>query len=261
MRIILSLMHLMNRVFALLHSAALDDGPKHGQFLSGEDSLEILLSSKKSLIRWGDGESTVLGGGSLYFQQNTWGLFSELKKISRAYDSKSPYLIAMPNDFLSQSRDELKKENKYRLWRFTRYIYDIYFGGKDCTYLDSFIFRENSKISNDRIKKLWENESNIVFVHNNYKYFTDFRQSNGDKKVSFVQISASNTYRQRQQVVSEVVSYITDSNTNKSDTCVLVSAGPAGKVFTHDLCLMGYRVLDMGHYFDYKFYDLARDGK
>ena len=202
-----------------------------------------------------------MGGGGLYFQKNSVDLFLKFNVMVRESSLDVPYVIAVPGRFLSISKNKLKEEKKYKAWRFTRYVYDCYFKKKSTIYLDSFLFRENSQIDNNVISKLWKDERFIIFVHNNYKYFCDFKSRYEDKETAFVQITSSNSYQKYSEILESIELAAVKLSKNKKDICILASAGPTGKVLTYDLSYLGYRVLDMGHYFDYKFYEIRRDEK
>jgi len=258
---ILKIIFIFNKIFARIYNLYSDQKRKSGNFLSQEESIDELLKTNKSLIRWGDGESSILTGGDLYFQQNTMGLFKYFIKIVKTYNSQSNYLIAMPNEFLLQSKDELKKGNKYNIWRYSRYVFEFYFKKKNVQYLDSFIFRENTTLDNSLIEKLWEKENIIFFIHNNYKYFIDFKNKYLEKEVVFFQVTSANSFKQIDTTIRHIQQKQKAMNIKKEDICILISAGPAGKAYVFDLSKDNYKTLDMGHYFDYKFYEIRRHDK
>ena len=168
----------------------------------------------------------------------------------------------MPNEFLLQTKNQLKKRNKYNTWKYTRYVFDLYFKKQHIQYLDSFIFRENTTLDNDLIEKLWENEKVIFFIHNNYKYFIDFKKKySGEKKIIFFQVTSANSFNQMNTIIHKINQKQQDLHVKKEDICILISAGPAGKAYVFELSENNYRILDMGHYFDYKFYGIRRHDK
>ena len=195
--------------------------------MEDSESLNELLKSRKSLIRWGDGESKIFFGGDLYFQPNSISLFLSLRKIVKKYNKDSAYYIAMPNAFLRTDKDSLKNQNKYYLWLYSRYIFSKYFSNKKMFFLSSFMFREESNLKNDVIEQLWEMETHIFFLHNNYKYYIDFCKKYPSKKVLFVEVSSANSYKQFNNTIKTIKINILNNMISKNNLCVLVSAGPA----------------------------------
>jgi len=228
--------------------------------LNQQESLLTLISSKKSLIRWGDGESTILTGGNIHFQQNSPSLLVRILKIVLGYKSDCPYLIAMPNKYLKYDKNELIGIKKYRMWAKTRYVFRLFFP-KNETYLDAFLFREDSELSNDQIKLLWRDEDAVIFIHSNYKYYRDFADSIPDKETHFIPVFSAGSASCHRRVLEEAKKISEKVMKDSRSVCALVSAGPAGKVMVAEMAKLGIRSLDMGHYFDYKFYDLRRENK
>lgn len=257
----LKVLHGLNLAAMYLFSIASDRrASEYRNLLNQKESLRLLMSSKKSLIRWGDGESTILTGGNIHFQHNSPSLLIRLLKVVRDYKGDSPYLIAMPNKFISCSKSELVNINKYRMWAKTRYVFRFLFPENEI-YLDAFVFREDSELSNDQIKLLWNEEDVIIFIHSNYKYYLDFAASVPDKQTHFIPVFSAGSASCCDRVIDEAKKISDKFAKTSMNVCALVSAGPAGKIMVAKMAMMGIRSLDMGHYFDYKFYDLKREKK
>ncbi len=231
---------------------------KNIKFLTQKESIQELISSNKSLIRWGDGESSILMGGDLYFQKNSHTLRKYLNCAVKEYTENSDYLIAVPAQFLTCTNYDLKISGKYRLWMKTRYVFKFFFRKSDNKFLDAFIFREDSSLDNKLIERLWSSEKVIFFVHNNYKYYVDFKKNNPDKKVYFIGINSANSFAQMNKSIRKIISINKKHNFKKESFCCLISAGPAAKAYVIELSRIGFKSLDMGHYFDYKFYNIRR---
>ena len=254
----LKIYYFISTFIVLIYSFFFDKKKLRSVFMEDSDSLDELLKSKKSLIRWGDGESTIFFGGDLYFQPNSTSLFLSLRKIVKTYNKDSAYYIALPNAFLKTDKESLINQNKYHLWVHTRYLFSKYFEYKNMFFLSSFMFREESDLKNDVIEQLWKTETYIYFLHSNYKYYIDFCKKFPSKKVLFVEVSSANSYKQFKKTINTIRTNIFNEKISKKDLCVLVSAGPASKSIIYSLTKYNIRSLDMGHYFDYKFYEISR---
>lgn len=248
------------RVVAFLYRSFFDKTEKRGTFLSQKESLQVLIDSDKSLIRWGDGESIILTGGNLYFQENSFKLIKFFFEIVRGYNENSRYLIALPNEYLKNNKQYIEGVDGYRTWKYTRFVYSFFFK-KEYTYLDAFMFRENTILENSEIEKLWLSKSNIFYIHNNFKYYHDFKNRYADKNIYFFQINNANAFAQSSKVLTAIQDILKANEIDKSDSVALISAGPASKVFVYSLSNIRIKSLDMGHYFDYKFYGIKRDNK
>ena len=204
------LFFIFNKLLSIIFSLFFDTRISKTIFLEQQDSILKILKSDKSLIRWGDGESSILTGGNLYFQKNSLNLLFDFWMIIKKYDKNSKYLIATPNYFIQTTKQELKKEKKYKMWNYTRFVFALYFKKKEIQYLDSFIFREDTFISNTEIEKIWENYFNIFFIHSNFKYFKDFEDKNPNKNIIFIKINGANAYPMKREVIDKVEKKIKD---------------------------------------------------
>lgn len=187
----LKIYYFISTSIVLIYSFFFNKKKLRGVFLEDNESLNELLKSRKSLIRWGDGETKIFFGGDLYFQPNSISLFLSLREIIKTYGENSAYYLALPNAFLNTDKVSLVKSNKYFLWVHTRYLYSKYFKNKKIFFLSSFMFREESNLKNDVIEKLWKTETYIFFLHNNYKYYIDFCEKYPTKKVLFIEVSGA----------------------------------------------------------------------
>lgn len=253
----LKILFILNKLISEIYSKFDNNIPNKKIFLSQEESLNYLINSNKSLIRWGDGESAIFTGGNLYFQNNSLKLLIDFFKIVRNYKNNSQYLIALPNEFLINTKENLIETNKYKIWKFTRYIFNFFFK-KDVIYLDSFMFREGTSLANQEIERLWLKERKIIFIHSNYKYYLDFKTKYKEKDIYFISVTSANSYSQKSKILKKVEEIFVSSDSQKNDFCIMVSSGPAGKTYVYELSKIGFKALDLGHYFDYKFYDIER---
>jgi len=81
----LKIYYFISTIVVLIYSIFFDKKKLRGVFMEDSESLNELLKSRKSLIRWGDGESKIFFGGDLYFQPNSISLFLSLRKIVKKY--------------------------------------------------------------------------------------------------------------------------------------------------------------------------------
>ena len=101
--------YIMNKILILIFSF-FDNKILDGHYIDENQSLTRLINSRKSLIRWGDGESKIFIGGDLYFQRNSLKLCWDFYKLIH---SNYPSIeFAIPNKFINCDKSDLLKINK-----------------------------------------------------------------------------------------------------------------------------------------------------
>lgn len=230
-------------------------GFKEDNFLNSRETLNFLSSNKKSIIRWGDGESFILLGGDIYFQKYDNKLHSYLIKIVKDYyKSDCPYLLAIPNIYLRKSLKELNAIGKGGVWKNTRYVYKRFFC-KSKIYGEALLFRMNYSLSNKEISKLWDEAENIIFIHPDEKVFKDFKTRYSNCNIFFIKIPSKNAFSEYENILNEVKNKIFNNNLNTNNLRILLSAGPTARTLVYDLSKMGFICYDLGNYFLNKFYN------
>lgn len=225
------------------------------KILSQKEGIEYLIKERKALIRWGDGETTIFAGGSINFQKNYYSLMFSFWDIVKNYSHNSLYILAIPKNIIESDNKEIEKKD---LWLLTKLIINSFFNANGL-YLDSMMFREDSSLENKDIEKLWIDYKNIIFLHNNYKYYNDFKNKYHDKKIDFISVPSANSFEQNKKIINSI-NYIVHEN--NGTTCILLSSGPSSKyIIKRIMNNSSIFCLDMGHYFDYKFYNIKRSKK
>lgn len=225
--------------------------------LNSEESLRLLLETRKSYIRFGNGESEILVGLDMATQLYDRKLEKALKKIIEDYTPDCNYLLGLTNWCLTQSVKELKstpKQTKYRIWRFMRYVFwKLGMSGIDMPFLEADMFRVGPVgLKREDIELLWRDMKKIIMVHNNEKYFQRFSEELGDKekKTYFVRIPDKNFFSVLQETQEKIIDLIKENSINKNDLIILVSAGPGANVLCYNLCKdAGFLCYDMGNFF------------
>jgi len=230
--------------------------------LSAEESLQMLLETKKSLIRFGNGESEIMVGSGMGTQEYHRDLRKGLIEIIKDYSPRSNYLLALTNWQLRKSVDELKAtpgKKAYYIWRFMRYLYwRLGMEKIDMPFLEADMFRIGPVgLKKEEIKKLWQNISNLIVVYNSKRHCELFRKDHAGKNIFFVQIPDKNFFYVIYQTYNEIMDIIGKYHINKRDLAVLVAGGPAGKVLCYYICQKYDNILafDMGNFFHMHYYE------
>ena len=108
-----------------------------------------------------------------------------------------------------------------------------------------FGFFEKRGVSYQVYEDNLENDfiENVVFVHNDIKYYNDFVQKYNFINCKYVKIPNKNSYQFIHQIEQDIKNNVTSIN----NTVILVSAGPAAKPIVRDLSNCGLWAIDTGH--------------
>ena len=219
-----------------------------------EESLNAIKDRNKSIVRWGDGESFVLMGADIHFQESTPRLRKKMLEVVKDYSDDSPYYMCLPYQYISCSSKELKeleteKGNFFQLHKRTRYVY-LRFFNKKSRYLSHFIFKDGVKYFSDKLRKNLLGFEKFVIVKSNAdivdKFFNHFEIR---KSYSLVTIPGKNAFTYYDRILDEVLASV-DNNNQKVDTLILISAGPCAKILVYELSRLGYVAYDIGKLFE-----------
>jgi hypothetical protein len=234
--------------------------------LDVDESLQMLLETGKSYIRFGNGESEILSGLDMSTQVYDKNLERGLVKVIEGYSAESNYLLGLTNWCLTQSIEELKQApsgNLYLIWRFMRYMfYRLDMHRIKMPFLEADMFRiAPVGLPTERIELLWAEKSSIIMVYNNGNSYQRFKKKHSDKEIYFVEISDKNFFDMLPETEGKILSIIKDNGIRTGDLAVLVAAGPGSNVLCYNLCQRDDAILcyDMGNFF-YMRYSGALQG-
>ena len=211
-----------------------------------DETLEELIHTKKSLVRFGDGEIVMIRGKNLQLQDASPKLIEGLKRIlSYQYDN---LIVSVPGIF-----DGVEKYGKSgrKFWKdhllFCRKIYLLYCN-LEKTYANASVtrcyysFHDKSRCREwfEKFKEIWDNKE-IVIVEGT-------RTHNGigndlfDKAASIERVICppQNAFSVYDAILKECQQF-------SKNKLFLVSLGVTAKFLTEDLFLLGYRVIDIGN--------------
>jgi hypothetical protein len=224
--------------------------------LDVDESLQMLLETGKSYIRFGNGESEILSGLDMSTQVYDKNLERGLVKVIEGYSAESNYLLGLTNWCLTQSIEELKQApsgNLYLIWRFMRYMfYRLDMHRIKMPFLEADMFRiAPVGLPTERIELLWAEKSSIIMVYNNGNSYQRFKKKHSDKEIYFVEISDKNFFDMLPETEGKILSIIKDNGIRTGDLAVLVAAGPGSNVLCYNLCQRDDAILcyDMGNFF------------
>lgn len=219
-----------------------------------EETIEELTRTDKSMIRFGDGEITMIRGRSLKLQQVEPEIIEGLKRLL-AYEHEN-MLVTIPEIFddLSIYRKESRQFWKDHLL-FSRKIYEKYCN-PDRTYYNTSVSRfyyalEDKGVCRqqaEKIREIWKDKDIVVVegerTHNGVG--NDLLDS--ARSIERIIGPSSDAYRKLDELFACCKEY-------PRDRLFLVSLGVAAKFLVEKLFLEGYRALDIGNLdMEYEWY-------
>ena len=226
-----------------------------------DETIDELLSTQKSMVRFGDGEIVMIKGKDLMLQKASPEIVEGLAKIlAYTYDD---LIVTIPGIFDTLS-DHHRDSRQF--WRdhllFCRKTYEKYCN-PNRVYYSTFVSRCYYYAADRsgcgawfaKIRKIWENK-NIVVVEG-------IRTHNGvgndllDTAASIERILCppSDAYGALPAIIDACTAY-------DKDRLFLLSVGVAAKFLAVELFQRGYRVLDIGNLdMEYEWYVRRSPGK
>lgn len=228
------------------HRLYLQPKTKQPHILSIENTLDTVLEKKLSMIRFGDGEITLIDGMDLPFQKRTQELSLRLEEILKVNNPN--LLICIPGmwgklDIFAPYAYYFIMHHMYRYnhtWK-ALLSYEKTYGDTNVTrhYL-AYKNKEPAEKIFEKICSLWE--SSPVVLIEGAKSRLGLGNDLFDNVTSLERILCppENAYSKYEDIKAEALKV-------DKQKLILLSLGPTAKVLAYDLFLSGYRVLDIGH--------------
>lgn len=211
-----------------------------------DETIDELINTDKSLIRYGDGEITMIRGRSLLLQKVEPDIIEGLKRLL-AYEHDG-LIIAIPYIFDDLS---IYIKSSAKFWKdhllFSRKYYEKYCN-TDKKYYNSFVSRfyyfmeDKGRCSEwvEKIKLIWKDKDIVVVegerTHNGVG--NDLLDS--ARSIERIIGPSSDAYAKLDEIMECCRLY-------PKDKMFLISLGVAAKFLAEKLYLEGYRALDIGH--------------
>lgn len=226
-----------------------------------DETIDELLCTEKSMVRFGDGEIVMIKGVDLMLQKASPEIADGLKEIlAYPYDD---LLVMLPGIFAGLS--DHNKENR-KFWQdhllFCRKTYEKYCN-PDKIYYNSLVSRcyyfVNDRIPCGRwfakIRKIWENKDVVIVEGTKTHNGVGSDLLDTAKSIERIICPPSDAYSVIPAILEVCMGY-------EKDRLFLLSAGVAAKFLTVELFRQGYRALDIGNLdLEYEWYLRGADGK
>lgn len=226
-----------------------------------DETIDVLLNTGKSMVRFGDGEIVMIKGGDLILQKASPEIAEGLAGIlAYPYDD---LIVTIPGIF--ETLSDHRRESR-QFWRdhllFCRKTYERYCN-PDRVYYSTFVSRcyyyaadrSGCGAQFAKIRKIWENRDIVVVegerTHNGVgNDLLDTAHS-----IERIICPPSDAYKAVPAILDACMAY-------GKDRLFLLSVGVAAKFLAVALFERGYRVLDIGNLdMEYEWYVRRSPGK
>ncbi len=217
------------------------------KILDIDATIEIIISKKISISRFGDGEISIMTNNhGVGFQEKNKALADRLYKV---FISLSPALLICLPDQLNYINNSVRKTRKFWMSFLPTYQgFLLQNLDKNKIYGNSHITRfyinyKNKVRAQERfknLKKIWDGKD-ILMVEGEFT-----RSGIGNDlftnctSVCRIICPGKNAFNLYDKIFQEI-------EKNGKDKLILLSLGPTATVLAHDLTLKGYWALDLGH--------------
>lgn len=211
-----------------------------------DETIDVLLNTEKSMVRFGDGEIVMIKGGDLMLQKAAPEIAEGLAEIlAYPYDD---LIVTIPGIFETLS-DHHRDSRQF--WRdhllFCRKTYERYCN-PDRVYYSTFVSRcyyyaldrSGCGAQFAKIRKIWENRDIVVVegVRTHNGVGNDLLDT--ARSIERIICPPSNAYEAIPDILDACTVY-------GKDRLFLLSVGVAAKFLAVKLFKLGYRVLDIGN--------------
>ncbi len=226
-----------------------------------DETIDVLLNTEKSMVRFGDGEIVMIKGVDLMLQKASPEIAEGLAGIL-AYPHDD-LIVTIPNIFETLS-DHHRESRQF--WRdhllFCRKTYERYCN-PDRVYYSTFVSRcyyyaaDRSGCGTQfaKIRKIWENRDVVVVEGEKTHNGVGNDLLDTARSVERIICPPSNAYGAIPAILDACTAY-------DKDRLFLLSVGVAAKFLAADLFGRGYRVLDIGNLdMEYEWFVTRSPGK
>lgn len=208
-------------------------------------TIEELINSEKSFVRFGDGEIRLIEGDRLPLQDADEQLAKRLREILNMREDSLmvgiPYIFDSLREYRKESRTFWKEHLLFFRKKYEKYCQAGY------QYYDAFFSRlyymyDNRELSRERferIKEIWKDRDLVIIESKSAHTGVDNDLLIRAKSVKRIICPESNAWFMYRDILSKAFRY--DKN-----TMFLISAGATAKPMVVDLMEAGYRALDIG---------------
>lgn len=206
-----------------------------------EEEFTNLIKAGKSIIRLGDGEIGLLHFCPVCYQTYSDAIRNDFLKIIKNYNDNSKYILGV-SLFVNCTNIELKKINRFPVWRQLKITYELIFN-KNVKYFDQLAFYKDGGF--ERLVLPYIKTKKVIIVTNKENKEKIINSKLSSDAYLYITCEDKNTYESRLKIQNDIINLIDKTGLPKNNFVILMSAGLL-KTIIYDMSNKGYQALDIG---------------
>ena len=219
--------------------------------MSIDETLDQLLETEQSLIRFGDGEFNLINGNSIAYQEYQEELAQEMREILLyADDTENKVLICLPEIFEIFKGSFLQNEDSEKFWKQVLDDHGRFFQ-ETCQakrYGSTWISRpyiDNKDKSHaitqfEKIKSLFEHKDILIVEGATTRSGVGNDLFNNVLSIKRIICPSHHAFSKVDAIQQAILDHA-------PGRIILLMLGPTAKILAYRLSQLGYRALDLGH--------------
>ncbi len=218
--------------------------------MSIDETLDELIATDKSLVRFGDGEFSLINGNSIAYQEYQEDLAQEMREILINADKEDNVLVCLPEIFEIFKGNFLQNKDSENFWKneldyHGRFFQDIC---KAKRYGSAWISRpyinseDKSKVAThfEKIKELFAGKDILIVEGATTRAGVGNDLFNNVRSIKRIICPSHHAFSKVDAIQQTVLNHA-------AGRLILLMLGPTAKILAYRLSRLGYRALDLGH--------------
>lgn len=224
------------------------------KFLSGQESLEELIQSGKSLARFSDGEFELITGAGIYPPDSDWcqkwspALRDDLLSSLSCTDPRLLVAVDPPSTFLAPRDSHHSIRFEWNMWVDMRRLMWKHLAPGGSFGHSHLFLKTNCPDLDWATMKNFLADKNIVIATGNVK---NLKHLNLGRRTFFIECGTENAYERKEEIKRAIRELISRAGLLKGNTIVFASLGPTAGIIAHQLLDDNICVWDTGHMFEF----------
>lgn len=224
--------------------------PKYPTVESGDKAIDLIIESKASMCRFGDGEFAVIAGENRQkFQRADERLGMRLKEvlasnddnilvcIADTYGDLSKYNLDCKYNIRAYMTEEVRKQH-YELLDFDKTYYDTYVTRPYASYIDNNTDAPKKRFQN--LRHIWEGRDILIIEGEKTRMGVGNDLFDNAKSIIRILGPAEHAFDRYDDLLNEALK-------QDKERLVLIAMGATATVLAYDLAKAGFQALDIGH--------------
>ena len=218
--------------------------------MSIDETLDELLATDKSLVRFGDGEFSLINGNSIAYQEYQEDLAQEMREILINADKEDNVLVCLPEIFEIFKGNFLQNNDSENFWKneldyHGRFFQEICQAKKYGSTWISRCYIDNKDKSQattqfEKIKALFADEDILIVEGATTRAGVGNDLFNNVRSIKRIICPSHHAFSKVDVIQQAILDHA-------EGRLILLMLGPTAKILAYRLSRLGYRALDLGH--------------